>query len=344
MPGGVISDFPKWIILSEREYIFKNHGVAYDIILGMEDIFCAEGADLVTISPLIDIANRLVYKFSRPFVKNELAFLCDRSIPINSTYYLYISMSYAGLKMVVPTLRRISKKNSHVVLYCFDTWESLYQNWDEAFREIQPRAIFFAYKKARDFFSKKYRDCFFLPQSADNRIFYPRKIKKQRLFMQMGRRNECIHNMILGYLEEHGIDDSPDNYIYEREKGKVIFPDIQELATEICKSMFFVAAPQSLENRNLTGNISEVTARFYEAMACKTLIIGFKPDTYDELFPEDSMVELRPDGSDFAQKIDYFLEHPGEYENIVNRNYEYLMKHHTWGNRYETMVSALIQS
>ncbi len=54
------------------------------------------------------------------------------------------------------------------------------------------------------------------------------------------------------------------------------------------------------------------------------------------------MVELKPDGSDFVQKINYFIQHPEEYEYIVNKNYEYLMEHHRWINRYEAMVNALI--
>ena len=81
-----------------------------------------------------------------------------------------------------------------------------------------------------------------------------------------------------------------------------------------------------IENSSVTGQISDVTARFYEAMACKTLIIGFKPDTFDCLFPEDAMVTLKKDGSDFFSIIDFYESHPEEYNRIVNRNYELLME------------------
>ena len=79
----------------------------------------------------------------------------------------------------------------------------------------------------------------------------------------------------------------------------------------------------------------------YEAMACKTLIIGFKPDSFDCLFPEDAMVTLKKDGSDFFSIIDFYESHPEEYNRIVNRNYELLMERHTWSNRLESMIEII---
>lgn len=113
----------------------------------------------------------------------------------------------------------------------------------------------------------------------DEKCFSPKNVKKRRMFIQMGRRNEKIHNMILHYLKERHIPINDTNYLYEKEKGKVLFQDTNELATEIAAAKYFVDAPQSLENSALTGKVSDVTARFYEAMACKTLIIGYKPKT-----------------------------------------------------------------
>lgn len=107
--------------------------------------------------------------------------------------------------------------------------------------------------------------------------------------MQMGRRNENIHQMILHYLNEKGLNDCEQNYIYEKEKGKILFEDGNELARNIAQTKYFVCAPQCLDNQKITGIVSDVTARFYEAMACKTLIIGFKPIVFDELFPTDAI-------------------------------------------------------
>ena len=74
-------------------------------------------------------------------------------------------------------------------------------------------------------------------------------------------------------------------------------------------------------------------ARFYEAMACKTLIIGYKPDTFDELFPSDAMIDLENDET-LNDVIRFFEEHPEEYQRIVDRNYDLIVKKHTWKERY----------
>lgn len=77
-------------------------------------------------------------------------------------------------------------------------------------------------------------------------------------------------------------------------------------------------------------------------MAGKTLIIGYKPGpVFNELFPADAMVELNPDGSDFAEKIDFFLNHPDEYRRIVDRNYELVMREHTWAARFRRFQEVL---
>lgn len=78
-------------------------------------------------------------------------------------------------------------------------------------------------------------------------------------------------------------------------------------------------------------------------MACKSLIVGFKPhDSFDELFPfENAMVEIAEDGSDFSSKINWWLDHPQEYKQAVDRNYEYCRKYHSPACRVESMLAVL---
>ena len=107
------------------------------------------------------------------------------------------------------------------------------------------------------------------------------------------------------------------------------------------KHIFFIAAPQNIENDKYTGSISEVTARFYEAMACKTLIIGIKPeDSFDELFPYyEAMIEVNEES--FERVINQFLEDREYYNAIVDRNFNYVMQHHRWENRFESLLTMI---
>lgn len=321
-------------ILSERK-IRKKHHVSYDTILGMENAF-AENAG-VKIKELSVLGHKFNAVLNR-FIKKTVSFNVDLPKTEN---VLFLAMGFSSMKNQRAILKKISIR-SKLIVYCFDTWESEYKEWEELFSYIKPSYIFLAYQASVEYFSQKFSNVYFLPQSMDENFFYPRvEIEKTRLFMQMGRKNQKIHDMILHYLLENDIPDTNDNYVYERVPKNIIFPDTNELAENICRSKYFVCAPQSKENSQLTGKCSDVTARFYEAMACKTLIIGFKPATFDMIFPEDAMVELKSDGSDFAEKIKFFENHPEEYQRIVDRNYDLVMKKHRWQNRYEKIVSYI---
>lgn len=325
-------------ILSERAYR-KRHRVSYDTVLGMENAFAAEGCKLKRLSALCHYLNQVIDRCLPN--RSSLKRIPNRLRPVQGGYYLYVCMGPWDLERQFTTLKRLKGNGARIILYCFDTWESEYDRWRFLFDGLDPDYLFFAYRQSRDFFSQGYPNVFFLPQSMDGAHFYPRDGKKQRLFMQMGRINRQIHGMILTYLAGHNLEDRDENYLYARREGSLVCPDTDRLAENIGRTYFFVCAPRCLDNPELTGQISDVTARFYEAMACKSLIIGFKPDTYDDLFPADSMVALRPDGSDFEEKIQFYLTNRDAYDAIVDRNYQYVRQHHSWRCRLEALVQAV---
>jgi hypothetical protein len=89
--------------------------------------------------------------------------------------------------------------------------------------------------------------------------------------------------------------------------------------------MLLCMCDSNKENSSVTGSLSAVTARFYVAMACKSLIIGYKPkDNFDILFPYKAIVENKLDGSHFELLIDFYLNNKEEYYEIVCRNYDWV--------------------
>lgn len=252
-----------------------------------------------------------------------------------------IFFSIMGISEIENFRKTLKKYGNRFIIYIFDCWESQWEKCEEIFSQINPWGICFAYKKAKEHFSAMYEHCYYLPQSMDIKYFHAYETKKTRLFMQMGRKTDKLHNMAIKYLSVHNIEDCLENYVYERIKGKIIFPEAKKLAEEISKSYFFLAAPQNIENENLTGKISETTARYYEAMACKTLIIGIKPeDSFDELFPyEEAMIEVNE--MNFNSIIDNLKDNLEYYDAIVEKNYKYVMEHHRWKNRYKLVMEMI---
>lgn len=323
-------------IISSR-YCGRKH-VSYNTILGLENEFtniCH--AEIFCFSKRIFWFNKVLrkLKIGRQILDKKII----KEIIRTDKKCFFASMNIIDLVEFKYSLQFIKE---HLILYIFDCWEKQWNQYEEIFNEIDPWAICFAYKKAANHFSLVRKNCWFMPQSMDIRYFHDYNIEKSRLFMQMGRRTEPLHDIVISYLESKNIEDNEKNYVYEKRGGNIIFPDTNILAQEISKTYFFIAAPQDVTNNQLTGNISEVTARFYEAMACKSLIIGIKPsDTFDELFPyQEAMIEVNL--TNFNQKIEFLLEDKEKYIKIVNKNHDYVMKNHRWKNRYEDLIQKII--
>lgn len=327
---------PRLHIMTERR-ARARHPVWYETTLGQEDAFSLNPD--VKLLPLNAAVGRLNYWLSEKTRK----VVPDITVPVQAgDWYLFVVMSVFDWVYNRATLRRVKARGGRVCLYCYDTWEPEYGHWLGLLRNLQPDAVFFAYYQSYEFFSASLPHCHFLPQSMDARFFRDYGMPKTRMFMQMGRRVDSIHDMILRYMRERGMEDTPANYSYRRTAGEIPFPDMESMARAVNGTKYFVCAPRRCHAPGFTGNVQDVTARFYEAMACKSLIIGFKPEpVFDMLFPEDAMVTLRPDGADFAEKIDWFENHPEEYRRIVERNYATVMEKHTWQARYEAMRAAL---
>ena len=327
----------KVIILSEQKSYIKK-GSSAPQIDGQEKAFLKYGGEEVSIkykSFILKNINRLTRKLG-------LAPLCDgfTKRKVEDSVYLYIAVSLVFLEENVYLLKELKKSGNKVSIFCYDVWEPEFDGWQKCFEEVDPDYIFFGFKKSYEHFKELGFNSYWVPLSGDFEVFKPYDAEKTRMFMQMGRKNEDLHEKILAYMGKHGIEDNRDNYVYIKNKGESIYPDINELAKEISRTKYFVCVPKYYENFKRTGNIKDTICRYYEGMACKTMLIGMKSETMDELFPYKAMISFN-DGEDFEQQIDYYENHQDEYNEIVNRNYEYIQEHHSWGNRIKQILDII---
>ncbi len=327
----------KIIILSEQKSYIRK-GASAPQIEGQEQAFLDYGGDDVSIvykNIVLKNINRLIGKLHLPTFYEPWA-----TRKHEDCVFLYVTMNLLYLKMNAYLLKKLKASGNRISIFCYDCWEPEFRDWEKVIDDIGIDYLFFGYKKSAEYFKETGHNAYWVPLSADFRIFRPRKEEKTRMFMQMGRRNDVLHEKILAYLKEHGMEDNRDNYVYRHDRDEMIFPDIHELAREINKTKYFVCVPKSYENFKRTGAISETICRYYEAMGSKTMIIGMKPDTFDELFPYKAMISFNDD-EDFNESIDYYENHREEYDEILDKNYDYVMNHHTWGNRIRQILEII---
>ena len=329
----------KVIILSEQKSYIKK-GSSAPQIDGQERGFLKFDENLVEIKYLsffVKNINRILKKIGlKPIRESFLKQKYDDSV------FLYIVMNPVYMKLNLDVLKLIKQSGNKLSLYCYDCWQPEFDEWQNYFDKINPDYIFFGYKKSAEHFKSLGYNAYWIPLSADFEIFNDYGLDKTRLFMQMGRRNDDLHEKILAYLKKHNLEDNRDNYVYRKSKGEMIYPDIYELAKQANKTKYFVCVPKSYENFKRTGDISETICRYYEAMASKTMIIGMKPETFDELFPYKAMISFN-NGEDFENEIDYYESHPEKYNQIIEKNYDCVIKNHSWANRMKQILEIINQ-
>lgn len=336
----------------------KKHHVSYDTILGLEDAFCDEcGCDR------LDFSSSIYKRNQKNLKKQQKIVIADTELVEKASQYDYVffaSMGESDIRLCLPTLKKIRDK---LIIYIFDSWVTKWDKQEKLLTSINPYAVCFAYEKAVEHFKEILSSkVIWLPQSMDARFYHEYDVSKTRLFMQIGRQTKSLHELIEKYLKANGKSDTPDNYARQRTYKELInngffsglgrilryrrragytFPDKNILGKEMASTYFFICAPKNVEDYNKTGAISEVTARFYEAMACKTLPVGYKPqDNFDKLFPyENAMLEV--DRESFDRQIDELLADTNKYKKLVEQNYEYVMKNHRWNNRFDYLIGEL---
>lgn len=282
--------------------------------------------------------SEFVWKWNRKFNAKLLDVVTVHKVLKEKPDVIFVMAMSAGIiTWEVPLLKSLKVPK---VAYCMDTWEKTLPEWESAIRSAGIDYVLCAYMRSVEVFSKICKHAALLPQSMNEKYFYPRDVEKTHLFMQMGRKNSILDAYVHRYLEEHNLQD--DDYIREKAKGQIIYPEFEQLAEEINKTMFFLVSPRNRDEASFTGAISDVTARFYEGIACKTLLLGLKPqDTFDELFPSEKTMLAVESYEEFRDYVDYYRERPDEYKELVEFNFQYLMKHHTWHHRASRFVSFI---
>lgn len=326
------------IILSEQKSLIKKSSSAPQVD-GQERAFLKYGGEQVGIR-----YKSIVWKnINRVMGKLHLPLICDGFTKkhYDDAVFLYIAVNLNYLESNAYLLKELKKHGNKVALYCYDCWEPEFEEWRKVIDDIGADYLFFAYKLTNDYYREHGYKSWWSPLSADYEVFKYEGKERKRMFMQMGRFNEDIHKAILKYLDDHSLEDDRDNYAYRRSREETLYPELSDLVDAINETKYFVCIPKYYENFKRTGNVNDMICRYYEGMICKTMIIGKKPETWDYYFPYEAMITFEDDYSDFNEKIDYYEKHPEEYEELVNKNYDYILEHHTWGNRLDIILKAI---
>lgn len=154
--------------------------------------------------------------------------------------------------------------------------------------------------------------------------------KKDIDVLELGRRYELYHNSIKASLGQLKI-----KHLYVQRDGKIIFADRRSFLNGLARTKISVCVPSSISHPEIAGNISTVALRYLQSMASKCLILGYMPDEMKYLFDYNPIIII--DMENPVTQIQSILQDYDSYIPLIEKNYQYLLKHHTWDERIKTM-------
>jgi hypothetical protein len=152
--------------------------------------------------------------------------------------------------------------------------------------------------------------------------------------LQLGRKYDILHQTLLTPLAQQG-----KVYLYEREKGKIIFPTRESFVDGLARTKISVCVPSSITHPGQSGDIEVLSMRYLQSMTSKCLVVGHAPAELISLFGYNPVVEI--DMTDPAQHILSLLDTFADYSALIERNYDTVVQHHTWRHRWATISQKM---
>lgn len=217
-----------------------------------------------------------------------------------------------------------------------DPWRPQLARIRASDRLLRHHVAFLPYREALDLLRPSAPGRYIhLPFAADTKVFADRGLERDIDILSMGRRYEPLHRAILTYADANGL-----NYQFRERTGFI--DDPMELGRLASRARYFVCTPTDLNPHRPTGGFSPIVMRYFEGLAAGCRLLGALPKSgeYEALLPREAILEVKVDGSDFADKFardnsdQSWLPAVAAASRLVRRE-------HGWDARARTIVDTI---
>lgn len=226
--------------------------------------------------------------------------------------------------------------NHNRSIFLFDAWPHDFEKIIDFVDKFKIDYIFVsASQSAFILNNKSNKNCYYWISEGINPIEYKQNIQladKTIDVLALGRKYDRYHQLIVDEINTKKI-----TYLYEKQKGELIFPTRVEFVEGLAKSKISICVPSNITHPERSGNIETMTIRYLQSMVSKCIILGHAPAEMIELFGYNPVIEI--DYANPVKQIETILENYTEYEELIERNYNEVINNHTWKCRWEQIKS-----
>ena len=170
--------------------------------------------------------------------------------------------------------------------------------------------------------------------------FFPFAMAKDIFNVTTELKNRNIDIAIVG---------SNDSRIYQNrsiatQKLKKVFGDSYNLsmnARVFLQQLAKKYGDSKLVFNHSANGIKSLNMRLFEGMGCGALVISDYVPPMEEIFIDQKHYICFNNHDELIDKVDYYLNHLEEAQEIATAGYEHLLKHHTYEHRAQELLSII---
>jgi hypothetical protein len=314
--------------------------VAMDIAAELEEaILSDEGASVTAMHPKESVSSKSYgawLRFERYFPEfiKRVAAILRAKLAAGGQHYFNVLME-PNLRKCFPYVLYPGRKS----VYLFDAWPVHHEMIKQFVQMHYLSFVFVSSSQAAARLKEMSGSSIFswVPEGVDpSKYRYCHYEAKDIDVLELGRKFDVYHDHIVKALEDDG-----RVHLYEKTKGKLIFPTGENLIDGLARTKISICVPSNITHPDRAGDIETMTVRYLQSMASKCLIVGHAPQEMVELFGYNPVVEI--DMKKPAEQIRGILEDFTDYIPLIEKNYAETLANHTWNNRWQQM-HAIMQS
>ncbi len=238
----------------------------------------------------------------------------------------FVTLMSADIRRCMPYFLLPGRKS----VYLLDAWPDTYGDIRELVQRFSVRHLFLSSSIAARKLREELAPCEveWVPEAIEPESYASLPAARKDIdVLQLGRRYDRLHEMLLAPLAERG-----KVYLYEKEKHKIIFPTREGFVDGLARTKISICVPSSITHPEQSGDIEVLSMRYLQSMTSRCLVVGHAPAELVSLFGYNPVVELNM--ADPVKQILTLLDTFTEYSALIERNYETVIKHHTWPHRW----------
>jgi hypothetical protein len=222
-------------------------------------------------------------------------------------------------------------------IYLFDALPGVHDKIVHFVRFFRINNAFISSSKATEILNEKLglKQFHWVPEGINPQEYkYYNPEEKNIDVLAIGRKYDSYHDNIRQFLE-----DNNKIYLYEKTKGKLVFPTRTDFIEGMARSKISICVPSSITHPERSGNIETMTIRYLQSIVSKCLIVGHAPDEMVKLFGYNPVIEINI--ANPIEQLDYILKNYNAYLPLIEKNYQIVIQHHTWRNRWNQIKTII---